>query len=113
MRGTLTAQFQKGGETVSRALNPDRIYIKPNGDQGYLRGRALMLVRNVGHLMTNSAVRLSDGSEIPEGILDAFISVAAALPDFSKRLNSPAGSIYVVKPKLHGPDEVAFTCEIF
>ena len=99
---------------MTRRLNDDKTYIAADGSTGTLRGRALMLVRNVGHLMTNPAVLLSDGSEIPEGILDAFVSVAAALPDMkSRRQNSLAGSIYVVKPKLHGPDEVAFTSEIF
>ncbi|MEK9910409.1 MAG: malate synthase G [Candidatus Puniceispirillum sp.] len=113
MRGTLEANFVKNGAPMTRSLNDDKSYIAADGRQQQLRGRALMLVRNVGHLMSNPAVRLSDGSEIPEGILDAFVSVAAALPDIKSRQNSPAGSIYVVKPKLHGPDEVAFTCEIF
>ena len=113
MRGTLEANFVKNGAPMTRSLNDDKSYIAADGRQQQLRGRALMLVRNVGHLMSNPAVRLSDGSEIPEGILDAFVSVAAALPDMKSRQNSPAGSIYVVKPKLHGPDEVAFTCEIF
>ena len=113
MRGTLTADFVKNGAKMTRRLNDDKTYIAADGSTGTLRGRALMLVRNVGHLMTNPAVLLSDGSEIPEGILDAFVSVAAALPDMKSRQNSPAGSIYVVKPKLHGPDEVAFTSEIF
>ena len=113
MRGTLEANFVKNGAPMTRSLNDDKNYIAADGRQQQLRGRALMLVRNVGHLMSNPAVRLSDGSEIPEGILDAFVSVAAALPDMKSRQNSPAGSIYVVKPKLHGPDEVAFTCEIF
>ena len=113
MRGTLTADFVKNGAKMTRRLNDDKTYIAADGSTGTLRGRALMLVRNVGHLMTNPAVLLSDGSEIPEGILDAFVSVAAALPDLKSRQNSLAGSIYVVKPKLHGPDEVAFTSEIF
>ncbi|MEL0062449.1 MAG: malate synthase G, partial [Candidatus Puniceispirillum sp.] len=102
MRGTLTADFVKNGAKMTRRLNDDKTYIAADGSTGTLRGRALMLVRNVGHLMTNPAVLLSDGSEIPEGILDAFVSVAAALPDMKSRQNSPAGSIYVVKPKLHG-----------
>ncbi len=113
MRGTLSAKFHKNGETMTRTLNADKTYVTANGNTATLRGRALMLVRNVGHLMTNPAVRLSDGSEIPEGILDAFISVAAALPDMFSKLNSMAGSIYVVKPKMHGPEEVAFAVEIF
>jgi malate synthase len=113
MRGTLTAEFVKNGKTICRRLNPDKTYTAADGNYKTLRGRALMLVRNVGHLMSNPAVILSDGTEIPEGILDAFISVAAALPDMTSHRNSPAGSIYVVKPKLHGPEEVAFTSEIF
>ena len=113
MCGTLTAEFNKNGKTMTRALNADKHYISADGSESILRGRALMLVRNVGHLMTNPAILLSDGSEIPEGILDAFVSVAAALPDMSSKMNSTAGSIYVVKPKMHGPEEVAFTVEIF
>ena len=113
MRGTLTASFTKNGEIMDRKLNDDKSFIAADGSHQTLRGRALMLVRNVGHLMSNPAVLLSDGREIPEGILDAFISVAAALPDFASKQNSPAGSIYVVKPKMHGPDEVAFAVETF
>ena len=113
MRGTLTASFTKNGEIMDRKLNDDKSFIAADGSYQTLRGRALMLVRNVGHLMSNPAVLLSDGREIPEGILDAFISVAAALPDFASKQNSPAGSIYVVKPKMHGPDEVAFAVETF
>ena len=113
MCGTLTAEFNKNGKTITRQLNADKHYIAADGSKSTLRGRALMLVRNVGHLMTNPAILLSDGSEIPEGILDAFVSVAAALPDISSKMNSTAGSIYVVKPKMHGPEEVAFTVEIF
>ena len=113
MRGTLTASFTKNGEIMDRKLNHDKNFIAVDGSSQKLRGRALMLVRNVGHLMSNPAVLLSDGREIPEGILDAFISVAAALPDLASKQNSPAGSIYVVKPKMHGPDEVAFAVETF
>jgi malate synthase len=113
MCGTLTAEFNKNGKTMTRALNADKHFVAANGRKSILRGRALMLVRNVGHLMTNPAILLSDGSEIPEGILDAFISVAAALPDMSSKMNSPSGSIYVVKPKMHGPEEVAFAVDIF
>ena len=113
MCGTLTAEFNKNGKTMTRALNADKHYTAADGSKSSLRGRALMLVRNVGHLMTNPAILLSDGSEIPEGILDAFVSVAAALPDMSSKSNSPAGSIYVVKPKMHGPEEVAFAVETF
>jgi len=113
MRGTLTETFEKNGQSMTRKLNSDKPYIAANGDQKHLRGRALMLVRNVGHLMTNPAITMSDGAEIPEGIMDAFMTVAGALPDFKSRQNSLTGSIYIVKPKLHGPDEVAFTVEIF
>ena len=102
MRGTLTADFVKNGAKMTRRLNDDKTYIAADGSTRTLRGRALMLVRNVGHLMTNPAVLLSDGSEIPEGILDAFVSVAAALPDLKSRQNSLAGSIYVVKPSFTG-----------
>ena len=113
MRGTLSANFDKNGETLTRTLNADKSYVAADGSEGLLRGRALMLVRNVGHLMTNPAIHLSNGDEIPEGILDAFISVAAALPDLKSNLNSTVGSIYVVKPKMHGPEEVAFAVETF
>ena len=113
MRGTLSANFDKNGQTLTRTLNADKRYVAANGSEGLLRGRALMLVRNVGHLMTNPAIHLSNGDEIPEGILDAFVSVAAALPDLQSKLNSTVGSIYVVKPKMHGPEEVAFAVETF
>ncbi len=113
MRGTLTETFEKGGKTLTRKLNEDKSFTGTNGRKKLLRGRALMLVRNVGHLMTNPAILLSNGNEIPEGIMDAFMTVAGALPDFSRQLNSLTGSIYIVKPKLHGPDEVAFSVEIF
>jgi len=96
-----------------RKLNPDREYISPNGNKIKLHGRALMLNRNVGHLMTNSSILLKDGSEIPEGILDAFITVAAAIHDFKSKRNSRTNSVYIVKPKMHGPDEAAFTDLIF
>jgi len=96
-----------------RKLNPDREYISPNGNKIKLHGRALMLNRNVGHLMTNPSILLNDGSEIPEGIIDAFITTAAAIHDFKSKGNSRTNSVYIVKPKMHGPDEAAFTDLIF
>jgi len=99
--------------TFTRKLNPDREYISPGGNKIKLHGRALMLNRNVGHLMTNPSILLNDGSEIPEGIMDAFMTTAAAIHDFKNKKNSRTGSFYIVKPKMHGPDEVAFTNLIF
>jgi len=113
MRGDLKSIFQKNGKTYERKLNPDRSYISKDGKQLKLHGRSLLLVRNVGHLMTSPAIILKDGSEIPEGIMDAFVTSAACLHDMSKRGNSRSGSIYIVKPKMHGPDETAFTDLIF
>ncbi|MEC8130121.1 MAG: malate synthase G, partial [Pseudomonadota bacterium] len=113
MRGTLEETFDKGGRTVTRKLADDIAYTAADGSAASLKARALMLVRNVGHLMTNPAIRLSDGSDIPEGIMDAFMTVTAALADLKAGRNSAAGSVYIVKPKMHGPDEVAFASEIF
>ena len=113
MRGTLEESFEKGGRTVTRRLAEDIAYTAADGSDASLKARALMLVRNVGHLMTNPAIRLSDGSDIPEGIMDAFMTVTAALADLKAGRNSAAGSVYIVKPKMHGPDEVAFASEIF
>ena len=113
MRSTLTETFEKGGKSITRRLNDDKPYTDASGKQKQMRGRALMLVRNVGHLMSNPAITMSNGAEIPEGIMDAFMTVAGALPDFANKLNSLTGSIYIVKPKLHGPEEVAFAVEIF
>ena len=113
MRGTLQDTFEKAGKTVTRKLVDDITYKTPGGIEAVLHGRALMLVRNVGHLMTNPAIRLADQSEIPEGIMDAFMTVAGALPDLKRKANSERGSIYIVKPKMHGPDEVRFATEIF
>ena len=113
MRGTLEETFEKGGKTITRKLVPDTEFKSANGGAGKLRGQALMLVRNVGHLMTSPAILLEDGSEIPEGIMDAFMTVAGALPDMQRRGNSACGSIYIVKPKMHGPDEVRFAADIF
>ena len=113
MKGDLKTTFNKNGKILERKLNPDRSYISKNGKDLKLHGRSLLLVRNVGHLMTNPAITLKDGSEIPEGIMDAFITSAACLHDIKKKGNSRTGSIYIVKPKMHGPDETAFTDLIF
>lgn len=113
MTGELSVEMKKGEKTIIRSLHPDRLYTAPDGSEFALHGRALMLVRNVGHLMTNPAILLEDGSEIPEGILDAFITVLGALPDRQRKGNSRHDSIYIVKPKMHGPDEVGFACDIF
>ncbi len=111
MRGDLTASFAKGGETLTRTLAPDRRYAARDGSTLTLPGRSLLFVRNIGHLMTNPAIRLPDGSEAPEGILDAIVTSLVALHDRGR--NSRAGSIYIVKPKMHGPDEAAFTDRLF
>ncbi len=113
MKGDLQYKGEKKGKKLTRKLNHDREYISPDGNKIKLHGRALMLNRNVGHLMTNPSILLSDGSEIPEGIMDAFITTAAAIHDFKSKGNSRTNSVYIVKPKMHGPDEVAFTDLIF
>jgi len=115
-RGTLTAQFEKGGETLERSLSPDLEFISPTGEKLRLPGRSLMLVRNVGHHMYTDAVLLPDGGEIPETMLDCAITALIDTHDLrgSPRLhNSRAGSVYIVKPKMHGPEEVAFAAELF
>ena len=111
--GNLKSKFEKNGKKLERRLNPDRSYISKDGKGLKLHGRSLLLVRNVGHLMTNPAIILKDGSEIPEGIMDAFITSAACLHDLIKKNNSRKRYIYIVKPKMHGPDETAFTNLIF
>jgi malate synthase len=114
MRGDLTEEVTKGGRTFTRALNPDMEFNAPDGGILVVRGRALKLVRNVGHLMTNPAILLRDGTEIPEGLMDAAITTLVAMHDLGREGgNSVAGSVYVVKPKMHGPEEVAFADEIF
>ena len=113
MKGDLKIQFEKNGKNLERKLNPDRSYISKDGKGLKLHGRSLLLIRNVGHLMTNPSILLNDGSEVPEGIMDAFITTTAALHDLKRKRNSRTGSIYIVKPKMHGPDECAFTDLIF
>ncbi|ABD54762.1 malate synthase G [Jannaschia sp. CCS1] len=114
MKGNLSETFEKGGAQITRALAPDLQFTAPDGSDKIVKGRALTLVRNVGHLMTNPAVLLRDGAEIYEGLMDAMITTLIAMHDLVRDGgNSVAGSVYVVKPKMHGPDEVAFTNEIF
>ena len=113
MKGNLKTQFEKDGKLFERKLNPNRSYISKDGKGLKLHGRSLLLIRNVGHLMTNPSIILSNGSEVPEGIMDAFITVAAAIHDLKNKTNSRKGSIYIVKPKMHGPDETEFTDLIF
>jgi malate synthase len=116
MQGDLEASFEKGGRMLTRALEPDRAFVAPNGGELILPGRSLLFVRNVGHLMTTPAIVLSDGNEAPEGILDGIVTSLIALHDLKgqgKFRNSRAGSIYIVKPKMHGPDEAAFANRLF
>ena len=113
MKGNLEDTFEKNGKTLTRKLNQDKLYKTSNGDYK-LPGRSVMLIRNVGHLMTNPAILLQNGEEVPEGIMDAMITSLIAIHDIKfKKLNSRSGSVYIVKPKMHGPDEVKFACDIF
>ena len=115
IRGDLTDSFAKGGKTMTRTLAPDRVWTI-NGKEQSLPGRSLLFVRNVGHLMTNPAILLADGSEVPEGIMDAVITSAVGAQDVAgmgRHRNSRAGSIYIVKPKMHGPEECGFTNDLF
>ena len=115
MKGTLAETFEKGGSTLTRSLNEDLSFLSPDGKPMTIAARSLMLVRNVGHLMTNPAVLL-DGKEIPEGIIDAMFTIVIGKHDLDQTgsvQNSKTGSIYIVKPKMHGPEEVQFTCDLF
>ncbi|MCK7543243.1 malate synthase G [Marinobacter bryozoorum] len=116
MKGDLEESFQKGGEMMTRRMHADRTYTCADGSEVSLKGRSLMFVRNVGHLMTNPAILLKDGSEVPEGLMDGLVTSLIAIHDLKgdgQHQNSTTGSVYIVKPKMHGPEEVAFTNEFF
>ncbi|TNF07959.1 MAG: malate synthase G, partial [Pseudomonadales bacterium] len=116
MKGDLAEEVSKGGSTFTRTMNPDRVYTKVDGGELTLHGRSLLFVRNVGHLMTNPAILDAEGNEIPEGIQDALFTSLIAVHNLNgntSRKNTRTGSVYIVKPKMHGPEEVAFTSEIF
>ncbi|MFL1406347.1 malate synthase G [Marinobacter sp. M1N3S26] len=116
MKGDLEESFQKGGEMMTRRMHADRTYTGADGSELSLKGRSLMFVRNVGHLMTNPAILLKDGNEVPEGLMDGLITSLVAIHDLKgngPHQNSTTGSVYIVKPKMHGPEEVAFTNEFF
>jgi malate synthase len=116
MKGDLKESFDKNGSMMTRELKADRSYVTADGKDLILPGRSLMLVRNVGHLMTNPGVLDSEGNEVPEGIIDAMFTICIAMHDLNKNglyQNSKTGSIYIVKPKMHGPEEVQFTCDLF
>jgi len=116
MKGDLVEAFQKGGATLERRLNADRTFITPDSSTMTLPGRSLLFVRNVGHLMTNPAILTADGTEVPEGIMDGLFTVLISMHDLKRTgalQNSRTGSIYIVKPKMHGPEEVDFTCRLF
>jgi len=116
MNGSLEETFEKGGKQLTRKMNADRVYTAADGSELQLKGRSVMFIRNVGHLMTNPAILLADGSEVPEGLLDGVMTSLMAMHDLkgnSRLQNSTQGSVYIVKPKMHGPEEVAFTNELF
>ncbi|MEH6355579.1 MAG: malate synthase G [Marinobacter sp.] len=116
MNGSLEETFEKGGKSLTRKMNADRVYTAADGGELQLKGRSVMFIRNVGHLMTNPAILLADGSEVPEGLLDGVMTSLMAMHDLkgnSRFQNSARGSMYIVKPKMHGPEEVAFTNEFF